>query len=125
MIAKRGGRWRVVVQAGRDPITGKRVQLSGSATSAREAVKVERTLRLRAQAGVTGDPTFAEVVQHWRASHPRLAPTTAVNYRSNLNLHVLPVLGAKRISELRPHLLAAFFVALREKGLSAGTVRKV
>jgi hypothetical protein len=63
MIANRGGRWRVFVQPGRDPMTGKRVQFSGSAPSEREAVKLERTLRLQAEAGATGDPTLSQVVQ--------------------------------------------------------------
>ena len=38
MIARRCERWRVVVQGGRDPLTGKRLQLSGSARTEREAV---------------------------------------------------------------------------------------
>jgi hypothetical protein len=33
MIQQRGNRWRVVVQVGRDPITGARRQLSGAADS--------------------------------------------------------------------------------------------
>ena len=35
-----GKRWRVVVHAGCDPLTGKRQQLSGSATTEREAVRL-------------------------------------------------------------------------------------
>ncbi len=53
MISKRGSRWRVVVQAGRDPLTRRRLQLSGSAASEREAVRLERGLRL--QVGEPGD----------------------------------------------------------------------
>jgi hypothetical protein len=62
MISKRGNRWRVVVQAPRDPLTGARRQLSGSAPSQREAVKLERRLRIEAEAGVVGSITVARLV---------------------------------------------------------------
>ncbi len=76
MIQKRGGKWRVVVQLPRDPVTGARRQLSGSTKTEREAVRLERTFRLQAQDGVTGDVTLAKLVEEWWASQPRLAATT-------------------------------------------------
>ncbi|MGH9251580.1 MAG: hypothetical protein ACRD0W_18970, partial [Acidimicrobiales bacterium] len=63
MIQKRGNRWRVVVQAGRDPLTGARRQLSGSAVSEREAVRLERRLRLQAQDGVVGGIKLSRLVE--------------------------------------------------------------
>src|SRR5271154_4212494 len=96
MIQKRGSRWRVVVQSGRDPISGRRQQLSGSAPSEREAVKLERRLRLQAEEGVGGTITLAALVDEWWTSRPRLAATTVVNYRDNLRNHILPVLGNRK-----------------------------
>lgn len=125
MIQKRGGKWRVVVQLPRDPVTGARRQLSGSADTERDAVRLERTFRLQAQDGVTGDITLAKLVQEWWASQPRLAATTRVNYRHNLDNHILPVLGAKKVRELRPRLIAAFLRDLSVRGqLAPATVRK-
>jgi integrase len=116
----------VVVQAGRDPITGARRQLSGSAASEREAVKLERQLRPQAQGGVVGNITLARLVQEWWASKPRLAPTTQANYRDNLDKHIIPALGGKRVSDIRPRLVATFLQRLQdEHGLSAATARKV
>jgi integrase len=125
MIQQRGNRWRVVVQAGRDPITGARRQLSGSASTEREAVKLERQLRLQAQGGVVGNITLARLVNEWWASKPRLAPTTQANYRDNLDKHIIPALGEKRVSDIRPRLVATFLQRLHEHGLSAATARKV
>lgn len=125
MIQKRGGRWRVVVQLPPDPITGARRQLSGSTATEREAVRLERTFRLQAQDGVTGDITLARLVEEWWASQPRLAATTRVNYRDNLDNHILPALGGRKVRELRPRLIAAFLRDLSERrGLKPGTVRK-
>jgi integrase len=125
MIQKRGNRWRVVVQAGRDPLTGARRQLSGSATTEREAVRLERQLRLQARAGAVGSITLSRLVEEWWASKPRLAPTTRANYRDQLDNHILPVLGGKRVEDIRPRVVGAFLEHLQdEKGLSAATARK-
>lgn len=125
MIQKRGQRWRVVVQGRRDELTGKRRQLSGAAGTEREAVELERAFRLRVERGLTARLTLGELVQEWWEAGPRLAPTTLANYRSNLDVHVLPVLGRRLVEEIRPRLVAAFFRHLAAKGLSPGTVRKV
>lgn len=125
MIQQRGTRWRVVVQAGRDPITGKRHQLSGTAATEREAVALERKLRLQAEAGVNGRILLRDLVAEWWESGPRLSPTTEVNYRGNLDKHILPVLGAKRADEIRPRLVAQFVRHVQGEGLSAATARKV
>jgi integrase len=125
VIQKRGKRWRVVVHAGCDPLTGKRRQLSGSATTEREAVRLERRLGLQAQGGVVGGITLSRLVEEWWASTPLLAPTTRANYRDHLDNHILPVLGDKRVEEIRPRLVGAFLGHLQDdKGLSAATARK-
>ena len=129
MIQKRGARWRVVAQAGRDSLTGRRLQLSGSAKSEREAVRLERDLRLQADNHVTGTVTLSRVVEEWWESRPRLAPTTVLNYRNNLKNHILPVLGARKVGELRPGSSPGSCAAWSRKRASArpqsGKVRTV
>lgn len=125
MIQKRGERWRVVVQCGRDELTGKRRQLSGSADTERDAVALERRLRLQAQRGGTSRLTLSEVVTEWWAAGPRLAATTLANYRSNIDVHILPRLGDRLVDDIRPRLVAAYLRDLGDQGLAPGTVRKV
>jgi integrase len=126
MISKRGTRWRVVVQNGRDPITQRRLQLSASAATKAEARKVERELMRRAVARAAPDLTVRQLVAEWWASNPRLAATTKSNYRGNLESHVLPVIGDRRISEIRPRLVSSFLQFLdHDRHLSPGTIRKV
>jgi hypothetical protein len=65
MIQKRGNRWRVVVQAGRDPLSGARRQLSGSAATERDAVRLERQLRRQAGAGAVGPAIDSAAAEMW------------------------------------------------------------
>lgn len=126
MIQRRGRKWRVVVQAPADPLTGQRHQLSGSAASEKEAVALERRLRLQAESGVDGRTTIRQLVVEWRESDPSLAPTTLANYYHNQDKHILPVLGDKRLDEIRPRLVSKYLRHLRDKhGLQPATVRKV
>ena len=126
MISKRGNRWRVVVYAGRDPFTRKRRQLSGSARSLPEARALERRLLAESAAAPASSATLAMLVAEWWASGPRLAATTRANYRGNLDKHILPALGDKKVGELRPRLIASYLHHLdHDKGLAPGTVRKI
>lgn len=115
----------MVVQAGRDPLSGRRRQLSGSAKTEREAIALERRLILQAESDNAASITLAELVEEWWASRPRLAATTKVTYRDHLDNHILPVLGAKKVRELRPRLIAAFLRDLAErKSFAPATIRK-
>ena len=126
MISKRGNRWRVVVYAGRDPFTRKRRQLSGSASSLTEARALERRLLADSVASAPSAATVAMLVDEWWASRPRLAATTRSNYRGNLDKHILPVLGDRKVSEVRPRLIASYLRFLEEEHrLAPATVRKV
>ena len=90
------------MQGRRDELTGRRRQLSGSVRTEREAVELERTFRLQVERGLTARLTVGELVQEWWEGCPRLAATTLANYRSNLDVHVLPVLGDKLVEAIRP-----------------------
>ena len=126
MISKRGNRWRVVVQASADPLTGARRQLSGSTTTERQAVHLERQLRIQAEGGIVGSLSVRRLVEEWWLSGPRLAATTEVNYQGNLDNHILPLLGDKKVADVRPRLVAGFLRHLADvKRVSPATIRKV
>jgi integrase len=116
----------VVVQGGRDPFTGKRRQWSGSAASKTEAQQLERRLMVQSVGAPPTTVTLSTLVVEWWGSPLRLAPTTRLNYRSNLNRHILPALGSTKVADIRPRLVASFLRHLQhERGVSAGTARKV
>jgi integrase len=89
-------------------------------------MRLERRLRLQSEESLDGSITLNDLVQEWWGSRPRLAATTKLNYKDNLDNHILPLLGARKVVELRPRLVGAFLRDLTgRKGLAPATVRKV
>lgn len=57
------------------------------------------------------------------AARPRLRDNTYREYEGLLNRYISPAIGEKRLSDMRPLDVQAFYSSLSEKGLSARTVR--
>ena len=79
----------------------RRQQLSGSAATKPEALKLESRLLREVMAGLDTDITVRRLVAEWWASEPRLAPTAKMSYRENFDRHVLPIIGDRKVSEFR------------------------
>jgi len=74
---------------------------------------------------VTGDTKFSEVAELWfqgiraKVDAGTRSPTTADQYRSNLDRHVIPGLGALRVREATVPAVDAFLTTLRlQKGVA-------
>jgi hypothetical protein len=65
--------------------------------------------------GIASSVRLRRLVDEWWRSNPRLAATTQAHYRDNLENHILPTLGDKKVSDIRPRLVAAFLQQLLEK----------
>lgn len=78
---------------------------------------------------IPGRTTLAEWIREsWLPmTEPRVKSTTFHSYRQNLELHVLPTLGQKRLQQLTPPMLTGLYARLAQdrderKGLSAKTI---
>lgn len=97
------------------PVHQKRRQLSRSAATQEAAIELERRLRAQVAYGRSGEITLESLVEEWWKTGPRLAATTRANYRSNLERHVVPILGDRKVQETRPRLVAGFLGHLRDE----------
>ena len=70
-----------------------------------------------------GRLTFAEVAAAWLQSNPAKRPTTLARDTTVVRVHLLPVLGAMRLDQLRPSDVKATVDAMTNRGLGARTVR--
>jgi integrase len=126
MIYKRGKRWRVIVYAGRDPITGRKRQKSLSVATRAEAKQAEARLITEVGAGQhrgTANRTVAELLDRWlewRQSVRPISPTTVATYRGYIDRTIVPVLGKLQLGRLDAATLDAFYAHLRKQGGKGG-----
>jgi integrase len=127
MIYKRGKRWRVIVYAGRDPITGRKRQKSVTVATRAEARQAEARLITEVGAGQhrsgTSTRTVAELLDRWlewRQSVRPISPTTVNSYCGYIDRSILPSLGHLQVGRLDAATLDAFYAHLRKQGGKGG-----
>jgi integrase len=122
MIKKRGNSWWVVVYAGRDPLTGKKRQKTGTARTRTEARQLEARLLQEAGGGehrAAGSRTVGELLEawyRWRPTVRQISPRTLVTYRSYIDHKIDPALGNVRLSRVTTATIDEFMAQLRERG---------
>lgn len=128
-IRERNGSYQITVSCGRD-ITGKKLRETVTFTpdptltpKKREKAVEEfaRDFEQKVKNGAAMDGrkvTLKEFADRWIAEYAaqNLQPATVTAYRSELDQKILPALGHLKLSELKPHNINAFFVAMAQDG---------
>jgi integrase len=125
------GVWEVRIDAGRDPVSGRRRQKAKWVHgSKRDAQRVLNSLASQVDSGRfagTSSVTFDQLATRWLAqAEENLSPTTLRSYKSLLSNWILPALGDRKIGSIQSSDLDDLYRGLT-KGvrLSASTVRQV
>lgn len=137
-VVKRGSGYSVVVELGRDPVTGKRRQKWHSGFRTRKDAERAR-IELLGQVD-TGSyvekskQTVAGFLEEWLTSiEASVRPATAYSYRRNMDLHVVPHIGGALLQEVDAGTLNGLYALLlasgrkdgKDGGLSKRSVRYV
>jgi integrase len=131
-IRQRGNAWQVIVHAGRDPVTGKRRNLTGTARTKREAQALRARLLTQVDEGrrPLSDATLAQLLERW-LEMADLAWSTRVTYKGYIERTILPTLGHLPLRRLDTAMLDGFYSELRRRGgvggrpMAPATVRQV
>lgn len=129
-IRERNGSYQITVSTGRD-IFGKKLRETTtftpdpSLTPKKRQKAVEefaRQFEAQVKNGMAMDGrkiTLKEFTDYWLEEYAaqKLQPGTVEKYKAELEDKVLPVLGHLKLSELRPHILNAFFVSMTKDGI--------
>ncbi len=122
MIKKRGNSWWVVVYTGRDPLTGKKRQKTGTAATKAEARQLEARLIGEVGAGRhggTAGKTVADLLEawfEWRQGVRPISPNTLVNYRRYADQKLLPALGRLPLARVDTATIDRLYAELRQHG---------
>ena len=130
MWSPASGVWIARVDAGRDPVSGKRRQISRTIKgSKREAQKVLNEMAVKVDRGqFTGtSTTFAQLIQRWLdLAKSDLSPTTLRRYQNLLKNHILPALGNLPVKNIQTIDLDQLYYGLTNRvGLASATVRQI
>jgi integrase len=123
------GTWSYRLDAGIDAETGKRRRPSGSGYQTREQAEDALTKKVaEVNAGIWTDDrsvTVGEYLERWLdRKTTSLKATTIDAYRTHVNLHLKPHLGAVKLRDLRPEHVYSMLDAVAD-GRSAATVHRV
>jgi integrase len=124
------GVWEVRLDSGRDPVTGRRRQLSRRVHgSKRDAQKALNALATEIDVGrfVGTSTTFAELCTQWLTlAENDLSPTTLRRYKNLLSKRILPALGDRPLKSIRTIDLDQLYLGLSNRvGLAPATVRQI
>ncbi len=125
------GVWEVRIDAGRDPVSGRRRQKAKWVHgSKRDAQRVLNSLASEVDSGRfvgTSAVTLDRLATRWLAqAEENLSPTTLRTYKSLLSNWILPALGHRKIGSIQSSDLDDFYRGLTKRvQLSASTVRQV
>lgn len=118
--------WTVVVDVGRDPVTGRRRQIKRAVKGPKrnaETLLVE--LLHQRDLGIDQPPgklTVAEYLEQWLKDYAQTntPPATFAMYRTMVHAHIIPALGSLPLAKLRPQAIQHLYNALLEHGRTDG-----
>jgi integrase len=110
------GRWELQIT-----VNGERRSLYGK--TRQEVLRKRKDLDLTPRAHST--ETVAELARVWQANvvEPHRAKLTAVTYAQYLRTHILPVLGEKKLGDVRPADVERWLAGLRAQGKADATIQ--
>jgi integrase len=118
-LRQRGDKWVVAVSY-IDPATGRRERRTATTTTRHEAKAKLKELQQRLEAGQLADGVDRLTVGQWAArwletKRASVRPGTFVPYSVHVRQFITPLLGSRKLVQLRRDDVAAFFSALQTK----------
>lgn len=127
-IQKRQSSWRVRVETGRDPVTGRRRWLTATTATRKEAEMICSRFVAQTAGRQTGTwaGTVGEALEHWwDYAKADFRPNTKDTTRRALDNHLVPALGRVRLDRLTAADLDRFYAELRQAGRAPATIRRI
>ncbi len=124
------GVWELIVQSGKDPVTGKYRQVTrrfrgklSDAKKARAELLAEVGQGRHQGTAATMDDLFGEWLVE--LSRKGRSPKTINNYRQTYRHNISPTLGSKRVPKVTTKMLTDLYGAHQRRGLSARSVYQI
>lgn len=121
---KRNGKeytyWEARFTIGYDPGSGKQIQKSISGKTQKEVAQKLKTMTAEVDEGIYNEPsklTVAQWMDIWTSEYLLSQKYgTVKHYKAQVNNHIVPALGAKKLTALTPHDIQSFYNMLLREG---------
>ena len=126
-ITQRGknkNKWRIVVSAGKDLETGKRIQKTYTFEGTKKDANIFLTEKLQEiDKGIfciSKNMPFSDYINYWLEQHCKLnlKQTTCIGYLQKIKNDIIPILGNIKLQDLTPIQLQSFYSLKLQNGLS-------
>lgn len=121
--------WEARITTGRDPGTGKQIQRSFTGKTQKEVREKMQAAAVEINQGTYTAPsklTMGQWLDIWQRDYlGSLKPCTVRTYKTAIGNHILPALGAVKLSDLHPHTVQGFINGLELAPSSARLVYQV
>lgn len=122
--------WELIVEAGRDPVTGHRRQVSQTFRGNLSSAKKERARLLTEASKGRHDGTNAklgELFEEWLLELKRKgrSPNTIDSYQRTYHRNIEPTMATKRVAKVTTKDLTDLYRAHQDRGLSARSVYQI
>ena len=121
--------WEARVTVGFDPGTGKQVQKSFTGKTQKEVREKMQAAAVAVNAGDYFEPakmTLARWIEIWLQEYSGDKKySTVKHYKAQCRTHIIPSLGAVRLSELTAPQIQAFYNKMQRDGLAPKSVRNI
>lgn len=118
--------YRLVVELGRDPATGKRKRMYRTFATKKEAEAEMARVLEQVRRGTYTEPSempLSDYLNWWLRNTSNLKPATIDSYANIVRKHLAPALGAVPISKLHAVHVAEYLSKKRQQGYSARTAQ--
>lgn len=120
-VYRRGRKWSYTIYGGPDVLTGKRDRTNeGGFLTEDEAWTAALRRRAETDRGRDVRPSSRTVEQfltEWLASIKHsVKPSTYANYTTNVEVYILPIIGKRKLQDIKVPVLNAFYIRLMESG---------
>ncbi|ANC20992.1 integrase [Bacillus cereus] len=126
---KRGEKWSFTMDVGKDPITGKRKQITKGGFKTKKAAQEEVAKVTNDLANgdyENSDIRFSQLVEIWmQEKESSCRPSTLYQYKRILRSRVMPEFGEKRLSDIKPLTVHNFHQKLLKEGLTTKYISSV
>ncbi|MGV3467360.1 MAG: tyrosine-type recombinase/integrase [Heyndrickxia sp.] len=125
---QKGKGWQFTIDIGKDPVTGKRKQMSkGGFKSEKEAQKAARELMVAMDQGTNllkGKVTFKSFFQKWFYNQYRnqVDETTFETRKYSFENHIIPYFGDKLLRDIKVYDIDVFYNQKVQEGIKPATI---